>query len=267
MPKFGWKPDTAQHIAETPVFTSVMRAQRYGVSQKLPSSVNLLGKHFFRRDQKLSSACVGFGLSGAIYARLHFLGFDVPLFSPLAIYGIGRQREGIFKNKPLPDNGCYPFLAMAGIMYNGIVYEKDWPFDQDYLSRVEQEVPFDIFQKASQFRVGGVHRIVQTGDALVETCMRALATAHPIPLGMMVGQAFSDYSRGKGPVDVETGPDIGGHETFLIGYEDNGDTFLTANSWGRDQGDEGVVRITRDKLTHPSTSDLYDFTITDQKAA
>lgn len=265
--KFGWKPDTAQHIADTPVFTSVMRAQRYGASQKLPSAVNLLGKYFSPRDQKLSSACVGFALAGAIYVRLHFLGFGVPLFSPLAIYAVARQREGIFKNKPLPDDGSYPFLAAAGITYNGIVYEKDWPFDQDYESRVLQEVPIDIFQKASQFRVGGIHRITQTGDALVETCMRALASAHPVPLGMRVGQAFSDYTRGRGPVDVESGPDTGGHETFLIGYEDNGDTFLTANSWGRDQGDEGVVRITRDKLTHPSTSDLYDFTITDQKAA
>lgn len=267
MPKFGWKPDTQEHIAQTPVFSSVMRAQRYGAARLgVPSAINLLGKHCFIRDQAETSACVGFALSGAIYARLHFLGFGTPLFSPLVVYAIARQLEGIYKNRPLPDDGSHPFLAMRGLSTRGIAYEKDWPFDRDHSSRVFQEVPFDIFQKASQFRVDSFSRIDAKGDVRVDICKRALASGHPIPLGMMVGDEFQAYTKGRGPVGVET-EDVGGHMTFLTGYEDDGDVFIGCNSWSQDYGDEGFYRIHRSKLEDESSSDIYDFTITDQKAA
>lgn len=262
MVTMGWKRDLVEHVREADKASALYRAERYGAARLgLPRAVNDLGKHCFVRDQGEASACVGFGITGAVYARLHHLGFGVGLFSAQACYATAIQLEGIHKGKPLPDEGSYPYLAMTGVRRFGLVEESAWPFDY---SKIHQEVPFDVFQKASQFRLSAFARIDVEGDARVGACMRALSCGHPVPLGMQVGRAFMDYRRGLGPVGVET-EDTGGHMTFLVGYEDDGDVFIGCNSWGRDYGDEGFYRITRGKLTHESTTDLYDFTITDAR--
>lgn len=262
MPSTGWKRDLPEHVRESERAGALHRAERYGVARtSLPRSVNELGRHCFVRDQGQASACVGFGITGAVYARLRYLGFGVGLFSAQACYSMAIALEGIHKGKPLPDEGSYPYLAMMGIRRYGIPEESAWPFD---INKIHQEVPFDVFQKASQFRVSSFARIDLEGDARVDACKRALANGHPIPFGMQVGREFMDYASGKGPIGVET-DDTGGHMTFLVGYEDDGDVFIGCNSWSRGWGDDGFYRITRDKLTHSTTTDLYDFTITDAR--
>ena len=266
MPTFGWKKDLDVHIAETDVAGPAYRADRYGAPRiALPSACYDLMRFCKVRDQKGSSACVGFAITGAVYCRLHYLGYDCDLFSPIATYNIGRQLEGIYKGKALPDDGSYPFLVMNGCRKFGLVTEKELPFDSHWEERVTKEVPFDIFQKASQFRLHSFSRIAVSGDARIDTVMRAIAAGHPVPLGMEVGTVFQNYANGRDPVGREFNS-LGGHMTFLCGYENNGEVFIGCNSWGKDWGDGGFYRITRDKLTDPTTTDLYDFVITDLRA-
>jgi hypothetical protein len=267
MPKFGWKPDTLAHINDCDVAGAVYRAERFGAARLASgSSFYDLMRFCAVRDQEETSACVGFGLTGAAYARLRSLGYDCGYFSPLASYSIGRQLEGIYKGKLLPDDGSYPSLVMSGGKRFGLVAESVWPFDRDHSSRVHQEVPFDVLQKASQFRLANFARIDAKGDARVEACKRAIASMHPVPLGMRVGSKFLNYAPGRDPVGVEF-DDLGGHMTFLCGYEDDGNVFIGCNSWGTGYGEDGFYKITREKLCDESTTDLYDFMLTDQRAA
>ena len=264
--KLGWKPDLKEHIAETEIAGPSYRADRFGASRlSLPRECHDLMKHCFIRDQEETSSCVGFAVTGAAYCRLHYLGFQCGLFSPLSAYSIGRQLEGIYVGKPLPDEGSYPFLVMSGVRRFGFVGEQFWPFDRDHASRVHQEVPFDIFQKASQFRVSNFARIDAQGDARIQACKHAIAAGHPIPLGMEVGKKFADYGKGSDPIKPES-DSLGGHMTFLCGYEKDGDVFIGCNSWGKSWGDDGFYRIHSSKLVDLTTTDLYDLTITDQKA-
>jgi hypothetical protein len=262
----GWKKDLQEHILETDVAGPTYRSDRYGASRaSLPSSCYDL-MHFCRiRDQQQSSACVGFAVTGAVYCRLRSLGYDCGPFSPLTTYAVGRQLEGIYKNKPLPDEGSHPFLVMSGARRFGLAPESAWPFDSTYLERVTKEVPLDVFLKASQFRLSSFARIDATGQARVEACKHAIASGHPIPLGMEVGREFENYGPGKDPVGIE-GDSLGGHMTFLCGYEDDGEVFIGCNSWGSSWGDKGFYRIHKSKLMDSTTSDLYDLIITDQKA-
>ena len=71
MPKFGWKPDTLAHINDCDVAGAVYRAERFGAA-RLTSSASFydLMRFCAVRDQEETSACVGFGLTGAAYARL-----------------------------------------------------------------------------------------------------------------------------------------------------------------------------------------------------
>ena len=264
MPSYGWKRDTPVHISSAEIATSAYRAERYGSYRlSLPSSHYDLMRYCHVRDQGDTSACVGFAVTGAAYARLRSLGYDCGPFSPLTAYSIGRQLEGIYKGKLLPDDGSYPFLVMDGLRKFGFAREEAWPFDRDVASRVRQEVPFDVFQQASQFRLSSFARIDVRGEGRTEACKRAIYAGHPVPLGMQVGRTFQDYSVGKDPVGIEMG-DTGGHMTFLCGYEDDGEVFIGCNSWGTSWGDNGFYRITRAKLEDPSTTDLYDFIVTDR---
>lgn len=258
----GWKPDTADHIAECPKLGALAAKDRYGAraGAALPSEVNLLREHCQIRDQRGSSACFGFALTGAAYARLRHLGVEVSLFSPLGAYAIARQMEGIYHGKPLPDDGSYPYLGMRGAARFGLIPESRWPFDADWQSKVSLEVPFDILQIASQVRVANFARIDAVGAARIDVCKAALAKGHPVLLGMQVGSEFERYHKGRGPVGIETG-DVGGHATFLVGYEEDGDVFVGCNSWGEAWGDEGFYRVHRSKIEHESTDSLYDFVL------
>jgi len=262
----GWKPDLDEHVHECRL-AGASRCEavfpKYGYGMRtaaMPSAYDGLSRFCDVRDQRFSSACVGFTVAGAAQTRLLRRGYNVGRFSPLVPYAYGRQAEGTYKNMPLPDDGSHPFLVMSGVSMFGLVVEALWPFGDDYQKKVTQEVPFDVFAAASQFRVTAFSRIEDVGKARVDACKAALLDDHPVLLGMQVGREFEAYQRGLGPVGIETG-DTGGHMTYLVAYEDDGEVFVGCNSWGRDYGDGGLYRIHRSKIEHASTTDLYDFEV------
>jgi hypothetical protein len=256
----GWRRDTVPHVNALAVEGSIRlesRTPRYASRARRPASFDALSRYCDVRDQKFSSACVGFAVAGAARARLRLLGYDVGRFSPLAVYAEARQLEGA----GMADVGCFPSMAMRAIKKFGVVDEDVWPFDDHYERVIEQEVPFDVFAAGSQFCVSSFSRIADQGQARVNACIDALISGHPVLLGMQVGKQFESYQAGGPPVGVETGEDTGGHMTFLVGYESDGEVFIGCNSWSKSYGDNGLYRITRDKLAHESTTDLYDFSI------
>ncbi len=262
MPKLGWKPDREEHIAATEVLGPVLRADRFGASPvSLPRNFYDLTKFSRILDQQSSSACVNFALTGSADCRLRALGFDPEPMSPCANYTAGRRLE-IGRNGVLTDDGSIPFYVFESARRYGIPSAKAWPFDMGVINK---DLPFDVFQRASQFRLSNFARIEARGAARVPAVMHALYAMHPVPLGMLVGRAFMDYRPNGDPVDVELDFE-GGHMTYLVGWEDNGEVLIGNTSWGTGYGDNGFFRIRRSKLEHASTSDLYNITITDQKA-
>ncbi len=72
------------------------------------------------------------------------------------------------------------------------------------------------------------------------------------------------YLRGRSDVEGSKigamGFCIGGHMTYLVGWEDYGRVFIGNTSYGLSYGDNGFYRIFDEKLMHPSTTDLYNRT-------
>lgn len=264
--RLGWKKDTDGHVeglASEGLVRHDALAPKFGArAASRPSAYDGLSKFCDVRDQKFSSACVGFATAGAAYARLRLAGYEVGRFSPLAIYTEARQLEG----GALEDGGCFPSMAMRAVRKFGLVSESVWPFDEHYEKLVLAEVPFDVFAVGSQFCVTAFSRIADEGERRVQACIASLLAGHPVLLGMQVGKEFEAYQRGRGPVGVETGEDTGGHMTFLTGYEEDGEVFVGCNSWSRAWGDNGFYRISKAKLMHESTTDLYDFEVAKVKS-
>lgn len=256
----GWKRDLQEFVNATEKESAVSSLDKFGAA-RLPKDVNLIGKHCLVRDQANTSACVGFGFTGAAYARLHYLGIPCAPFSPQGFYTGTRQleRAGHLDTIPMEDGGSYPFLALMFGSRFGFMPETSLPFNP---STINSELNFLQFTKASQFRVANFKRIEVMRRHLV---MTALAKGRPVTLGMMVGNDFANYRKGLGPIGVET-TNLGGHETFLVGYRDDGNIFIGCNSWSKDYGDEGFYEIHVSKLEDPSTSDIVDFVITDATA-
>lgn len=256
----GWKPDLNEHIVQTPVFGGLYAAQKLG-AVRTPREHTSLPDYCFVRDQDGSSACVGFGLTGAAYCRLHAIGVPCGLFSPTALYNLTLMASRPNKSDPLIDDGCYPFVAASILVDHGLCQESAYPFS---MKRVAKEVDLQTVLTSSQFRVSNFSRITARGEERVEVCKRSIAASHPVPLGMLVGDEFQAYTSSRDPVGIETGPDTGGHMTFLCGYENDGEVFIGCNSWGKSWGDQGFFRIHRSKLEHSSTTDLYEIVITEK---
>jgi hypothetical protein len=255
----GWLPDLEEHISKTPSFEGIGAAQKFG-SVRTPREHDALVDDCLVRDQEQTSMCVGFGLTGAIYCRLHTIGIPCKPLAPQPLYGLTRMASRINKRAKLTDDGCYPFVAQTVLSDFGVAPESAYPFNPE---TVNEEIDLQAIMIASQFRVSSFQRITHRGSSRVDICKRAIASGHTVPLGMMVGAEFEDYTSSKDPIGVEVG-DVGGHMTFLCGYEDGGEVFIGCNSWGEDYGDHGFYRISREKLEHPSTTDLYEFVIAEK---
>lgn len=254
----GWKPDEASYVENTERMGTVSPRL---AAEDMPRDANVLGKHCDVRDQRSTSSCVGFADTGAVHARLTLLGYSPPRFSALGLYAVARmlERVGRVRKDPLDDVGSYPFLALTAMRAFGILVENEHSFSEE---RVNHEIDFDDFQKASQFRLSGYRRIDVSRRL---QCMRHLLAGKPIPLGMQVGAEFQQYRKGRGPVGVETG-NTGGHMTYLVGYREHGEIFIGCNSWSRDFGDNGFYEIHVSKLEHATTNDLVALSITDAPA-
>lgn len=256
--RFGWKPDTPDLVANAR-YTDISKfgTKRGGI---LPRETNNRAHQPVIRDQDESSRCTGFGFTGAAHTRLKILGFDPPLFSARFPYDVGRMLARMRKGEPLIDDGAYPDLVATGIKEYGFALESQFPSHYD-ISTVNDEPDLMSFSQASQFLLQNFSRIGQVGEHRANAAMQILADGHTIPIGMMVGPAFMDH-KGSFPLDLED-PDtiMGGHMTYLIDYEDDGEVFWGVNSYGTGYGYKGLYQITRRRLMHSTTSDLYNMII------
>lgn len=214
----------------------------------LPSSVSL-SDGVLIRDQSYTQSCLGFAMATAIRSRLYRQGhrFDP---SPMYIYTLARMMYEE-PEEPLIDVGSMPHSAVEGLQTYGVISETDMPFDT---SKINEEVPWDLQHKGSGFLVRGIYKV---GEASVDTShsvCEALSRGFPVFMGTYMTDALEGYQSGVlEPEDIQ-GP---GHAMCIVGYEDNGDVFEVANSWGESFGEQGYVWLHRSFIEHRLTGHLY----------
>jgi len=227
-----------------------------GAVRGLPTEVSLEGLLGPVRDQGPTESCVGNAIANAIEVRLRKLGYLAePRPSALAIYTYARALGRLTPATKLTDTGSFPRLAMKSLREWGVPNETRWPFDA---SHVNDELPWDVQQQASAFRVTAWYRIDAVGRERVDAICHALAQGYPVVFGMDVDQAFLD-AWGPGVLDAPHGDIIGGHMLAIVGYKtvNATRTLRIINSWGRTWGDHGACNASEGLITAPGAGDFY----------
>ncbi|GFV53832.1 cathepsin L [Trichonephila clavipes] len=82
-----------------------------------------------------------------------------------------------------------------------------------------------------------------------EELFKAVATVGPVSVGINAGgYGFMNYESGIYEVD-ECNPKTLNHGVLVVGYgsEDGKDYWIVKNSWGPDWGEDGYIRMARNK--------------------
>lgn len=207
------------------------------------------------RDQQQTSSCVGQSWSSAIDTRLRKMGFlDAGEPASLGVYTPARALERSNANSPLLDEGSFPRNAAKAVQQYGVPTEQAWPFSE---KDVNTEIPWDVMQQMSQFRLVAWHRIDSQGLERCADVANAIKQGYPVCFATEVDQAFEDYM-GKGLIQPAHAS-LGGHAMCLVGYRMNGVKFefRGQNSWGTSWGDRGFYWASQDFVIDPRAGDFY----------
>lgn len=244
------------HVKDEPDERDYKARAMLGAPRGLPPEATL--EHHVRsiKDQGSTSSCVGHAIGTACDTRLRRLGLVSPEPSRVAIYSAARAYGRLDKGSAFTDDGCYPRHAMKGIRDFGVPAETTWPFDA---SKINEELPWDVHQAASAFRITQWYRIDSVGHARVEDICNAIAQGYPVVFGMGVDDNFMNWD-GKGVVPfLDAEKNLGGHMMCLVGYTtDNSErVFRGVNSWGIGWGNKGMFWAHEGSMKDPTAGDFY----------
>jgi hypothetical protein len=194
----------------------------YSLAQFLPSV----------RDQGRVGSCVGHGIGGNITARAIELGTFKEWFSPTWIYNGARYIEGDLTE----DNGCYPRDALDWLLKKGCLLEHLWPYDPNNLDQRAPSSSLD--HEAAKTPLIAYYRV----DNGVDGICSAIASGFMVSIGtpwfkkwmnpMPSWQCLWKNVPGALPKVTPLDKVVGGHETFLYGYNRTLKLFYGQNSWG-----------------------------------
>lgn len=192
-----------------------------------------------KKDQGDLGACTGFAKSGDLEFLCRKYLKTAPVLSPMFCYYMERSLDGTLSQG---DCGSEGRTAVRVVNQFGICPESEDPYNpKDYAVAPTHNQLTD----ALDYKAGAYHRIMTVQD--MREC---IASGYGFIVGFAVYESFeSDAVANTGlmPVPKSHEQNLGGHETFCIGYDDNKvcpNTKSTGalkirNSWGDTWGDKG----------------------------
>ncbi|MCC5854808.1 MAG: DUF4384 domain-containing protein [Idiomarina sp.] len=239
-----------QVYAEQPAGPPLTR----GNYANLPSRVSLEGATPTPGDQGRQGSCVGWAVAYAARTiaeantrSLSRQAVDNYVFSPSFVY-----------NQILSDDcdsGSQIHTALNLIQRQGVPLMRDFPYDA---STCSQPILASHRRLASEYRISSWRALSRPGARSIHVPVRrALAAEHPVIIGMLVSNSFSNTRaiRENNGVWIPTSEDydtrsnnpnsLYGHAMTVVGYDDNrfGGAFRIINSWGTSWGDNGYVWV------------------------
>lgn len=178
-------------------------------------------------SQRQEPACVGYSVAGALRTSLALDALPDYEPSPRAIWFWARSSEG----REDENSGTHVRAAMRACTDLGVVplsmYGRDIPHTK--------APSFGAQRAAHKWRgVRGYYRATT-----LDQIKRALASHSPVVFGMDVYSEWQAYQGGT--IERWRGERLGGHATYLIGYDDG--RLLGVNSYSSSWGDSGFYWI------------------------
>jgi len=217
-----------------------------------------------KRIEKLYQDALVSGVSESMALSQAFSG-HVSL-SRLALYYLAR--EVMDPPETDQDNGTYVSCGAEALKSFGLCREEQdhgnpndrayWPFD---LNQILVSPKWINMREAYIHKISAWYRINSVGDQRVQDVILALAAGNPVVYGAIVDDPWRSYD-GTKPLDLMSGPSIGGHCTVLEGWDNDKQLFLGENSWGPDwgvvgpDGTGGFYEMTPEKIASTECSDF-----------
>lgn len=150
------------------------------------------------------------------------------LFSPSFIYNqINGGRDG----------GSALEEAIALMQTKGAASLSEMPYTEDY----RKQPSSSAYNEAINYKAKFFSRL---NPADANSVKKALSDGQPVLIGMLVHEAFFNYSGGV--YSNATGALMGGHAMCTVGYDDSKGAFKIMNSWGTYWGEGGFGWVSYD---------------------
>lgn len=179
-------------------------------------------------------------------------------FSRMGLYNLTRKSEGNFNY----DSGATLRGTIKTMVKYGMIPEELFPYDEKNLFVMPSTA---VLSAAEKWQALSYYRIPARGLLLLK---QALAKGCTPIFGAAVYESFeSDEAARTGIIpmpDVNTEEFLGGHALCAVGYDDDNEHVITANSWGVNWGDAGFAYIPYKYFTtHGPVSDIWVLTSTE----
>jgi C1A family cysteine protease len=188
----------------------------------LPPQVSLERNLGPVKDQGDLGACTAFAATGYMEYLYRTFKNAQPVFSPLFLYYKEREFDGDLGQG---DTGSYGSTAFWVLNKTGVCLETTDPYQPaDF-----ENPPTDAqLLEAAKYKVGAMHSV-----STVDDIRSAVASNYPVLIGITVYESFESGDWTSSFVmPAPTGRQLGGHETYIYGYDDYAKRFAVRNSWG-----------------------------------
>jgi hypothetical protein len=232
------------------------------VLERLPASVDLRSNATGIHNQ-YGNSCVGQSIAWAAEMLLKQRNKQAEL-SPMFIYYNSRRRLSDILGTPIEDVGTNVKLALGMTTTKGMAEEHMWPYYSDHATQPSTAAYDNAAQRVvTRYEVCGINTI-QRSRSMIADVKVALASGIPVSFCMNMHRAFYDV---VGPMNTHgtqypypyvgaTDPNfVGAHCMTFVGYDDNLQLFIVANSWGEGWGDNGYWGMPYNRIN--SLFDVY----------
>lgn len=216
----------------------------------LPSSVDFSKSYPPCLNQEQCNACT----SNATANALRFVTQNGPKVAQSRLFIYWNARVNVAGWSASADTGLTIRDAMKAVAKYNSIPETVWPYDP---------VPARVFVQPSQEAVDVANSSIETFSYMSvpqteQDIKGALATGHPIVLGILLLDSFENPGPDATGYVKMTGNQLGWHAVAMVGYDDSTRRFKFQNSWGAGFGVDGFFELDYDWILSPQTaSDLW----------
>lgn len=197
----------------------------------LPAMVNPLTAVISAYDQGDVGSCTGNGCGRLAQSRHLAEKLPAPMPSRAFIYALERQMEGTLNQ----DSGAQVRDGLKVLAKYGVCPEAIWPYDMTF-DRHMQSLPSAAAMAAAKKFLALQYQSVACNLMALKA---ALAAGNPVVGGFTVFESFESQAvadTGIMPMPKRGEQVMGGHCVVWDGYNDAGQFFWCANSWGTSWG-------------------------------
>lgn len=239
--KYGWKPSP-------PDFRDLHFAPPMSLS--VPIKVDLRPQCPPIYDQGNLGSCTSMGVGGLAQFLMMKEKHESFVPSRLFIY----YGERVIENSVNEDAGANIRDGMKVVSQLGCPHESTWPY---VISQFAKKPPQVAYTDGLKHKISQFSRVDNTNLNTMKAC---LANGYPIVFGFTVYSSFEYSSTAKTgivPMPKKNESVLGGHCCLIAGYDDNKNSFIVRNSWGKSWGLEGYCFMPYAYLTNSQLADDF----------